>query len=158
MRSDDLDIPRNRVRPLFQTRVGGHQERSVRLPFRMPVRFREKRRLAVDAQGVVVNVSLTGLYIAVRHPPGINDIVTLTLPGAGIDGGEKSLRIRAQVRWWRHSRTRPDEPLGFGVKILDFPDAEQRERYRAFVQRLLAAREESALPVSPDERAAPRDG
>lgn len=148
--------PAPRVRPLFQIALRRADERPVRVPFRLPVRFREKRRVQVEAQGVVVNVSQTGMYVAVRHPPGIQDIVTLVLPGDAVDGDERPLRLRGQVRWWRHTRARNDESLGFGVKILDFPEPEHRDRYRAFVSRLTAGTAPSPPGAPPPERDAAR--
>ncbi len=133
------EVPESRVRPLFQSSSGSSGERAVRLPFRLPVFFREKRRLRADAQGVVVNVSETGLYVAIRHPPGIHDIVLLSIPGELVDGDSRSLRIRGQVRWWRTTRSRADESLGFGVKILDFGSPEHQGRYLGMVRRLMSA-------------------
>lgn len=157
---DERDERLARTRPLFQAYPRGAPERPVRVPHRIPVRFREKRQVPVDAQGVVVNVSLTGLYVAVRHPPGIQDIVNLSLPGQSVDGDDRPLRLRGQVRWWRQARARDDEALGFGVKILDFASPEQRERYRAFVQRLMAAPTGTAPSTDPAPPAvpAPPDG
>ena len=128
----------DRMRPLFTTTALPSGERAVRVEFRLPVTFREKRRIRASAQGIVANVSETGLYIAIRHPPGIHDIVLMTLPGEPVDGRPEPIRLRGQVRWWRTARSRPDQALGFGVKILDYGDPSQRERYQGLVRRLQA--------------------
>ncbi len=104
----------------------------------IPVEFAEKGRLRIRQAGRVINVSLTGLYVGVLHPPHLNEIVELCIPGDLWDGGEGKIKIRGQVRWWRADPAERELPRGFGLKILDYGDARQRDRYRTVIHQLMA--------------------
>ena len=112
-------------------------ERPLRIEAAIPIEFREKGRLRIKQVGRIVNVSLTGLYIGVLHPPHLNEIVELWIPGQAWDGQDTKIRIRGQVRWWRADPKERLLPRGFGVKILDYASPEARDRYRNFVAKLL---------------------
>jgi hypothetical protein len=116
--------------------AGIERERAVRIDAEIPVEFREKGRMRIRQMGRIVNVSLTGLYVGVLHPPHLNEIVELWIPGVAWDGGEGKIRIRGQVRWWRSDPAERLLARGFGVKILDYGSAEARDRYRAVVARM----------------------
>ena len=118
------------------------QNRALRIEAEIPIEFREKGRMRIKQMGRIVNVSLTGLYIGVLHPPHLNEIVELWIPGPPWDGQDLKIRIRGQVRWWRADRAERLLPRGFGVKILDFASPEARDRYRAVVAQLIDASEE----------------
>lgn len=119
-------------------------ERAQRLDAVIPVEFLEKGRLRIRQVGRVINVSLTGLYIGVLHPPHLNEIVELWIPGDLWDGGAGKIKIRGQVRWWRADPRERELPRGFGVKILDYGDAEMRDRYRTVILQLLTVEEKAA--------------
>ena len=114
-------------------------ERAQRLEAVIPVEFQEKGRLRIRQVGRVINVSFTGLYIGVLHPPHLNEIVELWIPGELWDGGEGKIKIRGQVRWWRADPRERELPRGFGVKILDYGSAVARDRYRTVIHQLLTA-------------------
>lgn len=118
------------------------RERPLRIRAEIPIEFREKGRLRIKQVGRIVNVSLTGLYIGVLHPPHLNEIVELWIPGENWDGLDGKIRIRGQVRWWRADPKERLLPRGFGVKILDYANSEARDRYRSYVARLLDAQED----------------
>jgi len=118
------------------------QNRALRIDAEIPIEFREKGRLRIKQMGRIVNVSLTGLYIGVLHPPHLNEIVELWIPGPPWDGAEGKIRIRGQVRWWRADRAERLLPRGFGVKILDFSSPDARDRYRLVVARMIEEADE----------------
>jgi len=129
----------NRPRhPRRSAEDSGEFERARRLDAVIPVEFQEKGRLRIKQQGRVVNVSLTGLYVGVLHPPHLNEIVELWIPGDLWDGGDGKIKIRGQVRWWRADPRERELPRGFGVKILDYGDMQMRQRYRAVIHQLMA--------------------
>jgi len=123
---------------------GDLHERAKRLDAVIPVEFLEKGRLRIRQVGRVINVSLTGLYIGVLHPPHLNEIVELWIPGDLWDGGAGKIKIRGQVRWWRADPRERELPRGFGVKILDYGNAEMRDRYSTVILQLLTAEEQAA--------------
>jgi len=127
------------------------QERPLRIGAEIPIEFREKGRLRIKQVGRIVNVSMTGLYIGVLHPPHLNEIVELWIPGLAWDGQDGKIRIRGQVRWWRADPKERLLPRGFGVKILDYASPEARDRYRSFVGKLLDERDDDDDMDSLDE-------
>ncbi len=135
------------------------RDRPLRIEAEIPIEFREKGRLRIKQVGRIVNVSLTGLYIGVLHPPHLNEIVELWIPGQNWDGLEGKIRIRGQVRWWRADPKERLLPRGFGVKILDYANSEARDRYRTYVSRLLDAQDEEEMDsVDEDEEETILDG
>ncbi len=120
--------------------------RARRIDAVIPIEFREKGRLRIKQVGRVINVSLTGLYVGVLHPPHLNEIVELWIPGEAWDGREGKIRIRGQVRWWRADPEERQLPRGFGVKILDYAGSAARDRYRAGIARLLGDEDPTETP------------
>lgn len=113
-------------------------ERALRIDTEIPIEFCEKGRLRIKQMGRIVNASYTGIYVGVLHPPHLNEIVELWIPGQHWDGQEGKIRIRGQVRWWRADRAERLLARGFGVKILDYANPSSRDRYRAVIARMLA--------------------
>lgn len=137
------------------------RERARRIEAVIPVEFREKGRMRIKQQGRLINVSMTGLYVGFLHPPHLNEIVELWIPGPIWDGRDGKIRIRGQVRWWRADPRERELPRGFGVKILDFASPEVRDRYRSGVGRLEEhRREEESMDraISEDVDDASQDG
>jgi len=119
------------------------QERAVRMDAQIPIEFREKGRMRIKQMGRIVNVSMTGLYVGVLHPPHLNEIIELWIPGPAWDGKDGKIRVRGQVRWWRSDPSERLLPRGFGVKILDYGSPEARDRYRSVVARMNEAIDEA---------------
>ncbi len=114
-------------------RIPQVSERARRIDALVPVEFREKGPLRIRQLGRIINVSMTGFYVGVPHPPHLNEIVELWIAGETWDHREGKIRIRGQVRWWRSDPAERELPRGFGVKILDFATSLGRDRYRAVV-------------------------
>ena len=122
-----------RPSPSDSGRIPLVSERARRIDALVPVEFREKGPMRIRQLGRIINVSMTGFYVGVLHPPHLNEIVELWIPGEPWDQHDGKIRIRGQVRWWRSDPAERELPRGFGVKILDFATSLGRDRYRAVV-------------------------